>query len=259
MKLLHAMLDPSGRVVETIRDLDRDPLVSLTPTGSPPTPPEPPPPLPDIPWTVDPQGVVEDVWPWIADSVTALSPDGSVAWILKSDEVSADGRIIGEWWDRDARYIGHLEDAGSGFRLYQGRRYSHEQWQAFGAPVPWASLRIDRNWWKAGARLWLPRRCETGWERSYHTDIHWTSGHVDPNVPITIRIEVGRGRVKGREFRVRQFYDPRRVDRENPRRKAGILEINDFGPGGWVQHRAFQDDAFGNPVIPFIYPHERVA
>lgn len=219
-----------------------------------------PQPIPDEPFVVDARGVVEDVWPWIRDSAL-VSPDGRVIRIHKSDEVSADGQVIGEWWDADERYIGHLEDAGSGYRLHGGRRYDADAYRAFlednpAAPA-WSALRIDRNWWSAGKRLWLPRRCETGWTRSYRTDISWTSGYVDRDVPITIRVEVGRGRVNGREVRVRQTYDPRRVDRENPRRKAGLVEFNTYGPSGWVSHEAWKDDEHGNPAIRHWYPHER--
>jgi hypothetical protein len=189
-------------------------------------PPEPPTPLPDIPWTTDPHGVVEDIWPWLAPHFTALSPDGRVGFILKSDEVSADGVTIGEWWDHDDHYIGHLEDASTGHRLYQGKRYYAHEWVALGQPVPWASLPLARNRFDDGARLWLPRRCVTGQRFRYVTNIRWNNGYVQPNIPIEIRIEVGYGRYQGREARVRGFYIP-----------GGNAEENWYGPAdGWVRH-----------------------
>lgn len=188
-------------------------------------PAPPPEPLPDIPWTTDAHGVVEDIWPWLAAHFTALSPDGRVGFILKSDEVSADGVTIGEWWDRDDRYIGHLEDASTGHRLYQGKRYYAHEWVALGEPVPWASLPLARNRFDDGARLWMPRRCETGQRFRYVTNIRWNNGYVQPNIRIEIHVEVGYGRFKGREAFVRGFYVP-----------GGNAEENWYGPDGWVRH-----------------------
>lgn len=207
---------PDGSVVDLTRD-----LASL----AKPVIVEPPTPA-DEPFVVDPHGVVEDIWPWIlAHPDASLSPDGRVVRIAKSDEISADGRVIGEWWDTDGVLIGHLEDASAGYRIYSGQRYSAEAWVRLGEPVPWATLPIDRNWFSAGARLWLPRRCVTGYRQRYVTDIRWTSGRVQPRIPIEIRVDVGRGRINGREVRVRGVYSP-----------GGRDEINYYGPTGWVSH-----------------------
>lgn len=205
-------------------------LTGLRATLQPPAKPEPPPPpvpppvLPDIPWTTDPHGVIEDVWPWIANNATALSPDGRVAFILKSDEVSADGVTIGEWWDHDDRYIGHLEDASTGHRIYQGKRYLAVDWVALGQPVPWASLPLARNRFNDGARLWLPRRCVSGAFYNYVTDIQWNNGYVQPNIHIQIQVDVGYARFGGREAFVRGKYIP-----------GGNAETNYYGPSGWVK------------------------
>jgi hypothetical protein len=216
--------DPLGRPVYVDLVLTQ-PLESMLKPAQPEPDPQPEP-LPDIPWTTDPHGVVEDIWPWLAPHFTALSPDGRVGFILKSDEVSADGVTIGEWWDHDDHYIGHLEDASTGHRLYQGKRYYAHEWVALGQPVPWASLPLARNRFDDGARLWLPRRCQTGQRFRYVTNIRWNNGYVQPNIPIEIRVEVGYGRYQGREARVRGFYIP-----------GGNAEENWYGPAdGWVRH-----------------------
>jgi hypothetical protein len=214
--LAYAYLSPDGLYREGALDL-LEPRVSLVKSVDP----EPA----DTPFVVDPNGVVEDIWPWLTRNYPT-SPDGRVIFIPKSDESSADGRAIGEHWDTDGTLIGHVEDASAGYRIYQGKRYSAEEWVRLGEPVPWGSLRLDRNWFSAGARLWLPRRCVTGYRQRYVTDITWTSGRRQPNIPIEIRVDVGRGVINGREVRVRGVYDP-----------GGNPEINFYGPSGWVSHK----------------------
>ena len=208
----------------------------------------PPKPKPNLPFVVDPNGVVEDILPWLlADPLVAVDPNGPRFFYAKSDEVSAEGRAIGEWRDWDAEFIGHLEDSSTGIRIYQGKRYRAEDWVALGEPVPWASLPLDRNYWSDGARLWLPRRCQTGWSRAYRTDITWISGFAQPGISVEIRVRVGRGVENGREVFVEGDYDPRSPDPANPKRKRGFLEINGYGPTEWVYHHFYQDDENGVP------------
>jgi hypothetical protein len=194
--------------------------------------------LPDQQFVVHPGGVVDDVsaWLWSLNQGpdVSFSPDGSVRFFLKSQEPSAEGVTIGEWWDRDVQWIGHLEDSSAGYRVYQGRRYSAEEWVALGQPVPWASLALDRNTFSAGRRLWLPRRCRTGQVFTYVTDIRWTSGWVQPNITIQIRVDVGHGVIHGRPVQVRGVYHP------DPNAGVSTQETNYYGPpdgqNAWVAH-----------------------
>ena len=221
-----AYLTPTGLLARAAVDLSA-PRLALP---LPPAPPVvvPPQPLPDIPWTTDPHGVVEDIWPWIRDNATALSPDGAVAWILKSDEVNVEGQTCGEHWDHDAQYVGHLEDSSTGYRWWAAgkKRVNAIDWVNLGEPEPWASLPLERNYFNAGARLWLPRRCVTGYVQTYRTDINWTpSGEVWRNIHMEIRVDVGYARFGGREAFVRGYYIP-----------GGNAEGNYYGPTGWVKH-----------------------
>lgn len=193
-----------------------------------------PAPLPDVPWTTDPHGVAEDVWPWIANNATALSPDGRVAWILKSDEANVEGQTHGEHWDSDATYVGHLEDSSSGYRWYaaQHKRVNAIDWVNMGEPEPWASLPLERNCFDAGARLWLPRRCVTGYRQKFTTNIRWApSGYVQPNIPMETIVDVGYARFGGREAFVRGVY---RSSGDGGR--TWNDEVNLYGPTGWVTH-----------------------
>jgi hypothetical protein len=202
----------------------------------PPAPPvvEPPPVLPDIPWTTDPHGVVEDIWPWIANNATALSPDGRVAWILKSDERNVEGQTHGEHWDCDERYIGHLEDSSTGYRWWPAgrKRVNAIDWVNLGEPEPWFNLPLERNCFDAGARLWLPRRCVTGFRQKFTTNIRWTpSGYVQPNIPMETRVDVGYARFGGREAFVRGVYSS-----SGDGGHTFNDETNFYGPSGWVTH-----------------------
>lgn len=200
-----------------------------------PQPPDPQPePLPDIPWTTNPTGVVEDVWPWIANNATALSPDGRVAWILKSDEANIEGQTCGEHWDHDALYVGHLEDSSTGYRWYaaQHKRVNAIDWVNMGEPEPWANLPLERNYFNDGARLWLPRRCVTGYRQPFVTDIHWIpSGYVQPNIPMETRVDVGYARFGGRVAFVRGVYSS-----SGDGGHTFNDETNYYGPTGWVTH-----------------------
>jgi len=200
------------------------------------------PPVPeliDTPFIVDPHGVVEDIYEWLWSSNQgpdiSFSPDGNVRFNLKSDEVSAEGVAIGEHWDRDDVLVGHLDDASTGRRIYQGQNVTAEDWVAMGEPVPWSSLPLNHNWFSDGARLWLTRRCVSGYRKTYVTDISWSSGDVQHNVEIEIRIDVGYGVIHGREVRVRGAYIP-----------GGNPEWNFYGPpkgkNAWVAHHTGPTD-----------------
>lgn len=186
--------------------------------------PPPPPPLPDRPFVVDPHGVIEDA----AEMLFApnqgpdvhLSPDGNVRMFVKSDERSGDGPDpeIAEHWDLDALNIGHLEDASTGRRILDGKEVIAEDivrmFPNDHARV-WAGLKLNRNTFKDGARLWMPRRCVSGTRIRYVTDIIWTvppretpHTRVWKNIPIEIRIDVGYGVIKGKEARLRAAYIP---------------------------------------------------
>jgi hypothetical protein len=223
---------PSGELARAAVSLDAPRI----PLPLPPAPPvvEPPPVLPDIPWTTDPDGVVADIWPWIANNATALSPDGRVAWILKSDERNFEGQTCGEHWDSDATNIGHLEDSSTGYRWWAAgkKRVNAIDWVNMGEPEPWASLPLERNYWDAGGRLWLPRRCVSGYVQRYQTNIRWLpSGYVQPNIIMEITVDVGYARIGGREAFVRGVYG----SSDNGGRTFN-KEPNLYGPTGWISH-----------------------
>jgi hypothetical protein len=197
----------------------------------PPAPP-PPPPLPDIPWQTDPNGVIEDIAPWLFSTNQGpdvhISPDGKVRFFCKSDEVSGDGpgARIGEWWDVDDQYIGHLDDASTGRRVWNGRAVTPDVLVAAGKADLWPTLPLSHNWFSDGARLWMPRRLVSGSVYRYKTDINWNSttperpnSTVWPGIPIEIRVDVGYGRYKGREVFARVAYVP-----------DGNAEVNYYGP-----------------------------
>lgn len=200
-------LDPLGKPVYVDLLLDQ-------PTESMLRPPEPEP-IPDTPFVVDPHGVVEDVAAWLFSPNQGpdvhLSPDGLIRFFCKSDERSGDGPDpqIGEWWDRRDGYIGHLEDASMGRRIYLGKPVSAEAivklFPDTHAAV-WASLPLYRNWWRDGARVWLPQRCVSGYRLRYTTDFLFNTGEVHPNVLIEIRVDVGHGVIHGKPVRVRGAY-----------------------------------------------------
>lgn len=202
-----------------------------------------PPPPPDIPWTTNPTGVVEDIAPWLFSPNQGpdvhLSPDGTIRFFCKSDELSGDGPHpeIGEHWDIDVRYIGHLEDASTGRRILDGKEVIAEdivrRFPDTHAQV-WAGLKLNRNTFADGRRLWLPRRCVSGTRIRYVTDITWTvppretpHTRVWQNIPIEIRVDVGYARIHGQEVFVRGAYIP-----------DGHPEVNYFGPpagfNAWV-------------------------
>lgn len=179
----------------------------------------PPPPIPDQPFVVDPAGVVPDIatWLWAQNQGPDVHLNGLVRFFCKSDEVSGDGpgAHIGEHWDMEPvpqradgplQLIGHLDDASTGQRVYQGKAVTAEQWVTMGQPVPWASLPLNHNWWDDGARAWLPRRCTSGLSIKYWTNIRWTTGAVQGKVPIEIRVDVGYGVIHGKPVRVRGQY-----------------------------------------------------
>jgi hypothetical protein len=212
----HLASDGQGRWMAAARTPQGAALVALTAPFEPEqAPPEPPPVLPDTPFVVDPTGVVEDVAKWIFSPDQGpdvhLSPDGRIRFFCKSDELSGDGRDpqIGEHWDLDADYIGHLEDASMGRRIYQGKPVSAETivrlFPTDHARV-WASLPLYRNWWRDGARVWLPRRCVSGYRLRYATDFLFNTGEVHPHVLIEIRVDVGHGVIHGKPVRVRGAY-----------------------------------------------------
>jgi hypothetical protein len=189
-----------------------------------------PEPKPNVPFVVDPAGVVPDILPWLlADQLVEHDPSRRLFFYAKSDEVSAEGQVIGEHRDYDDVHVGHVEDASAGIRVYQGKRYSAEMWVAIGEPVPWASLPIDRNHWNDGARAWLTRRCVSGTRIRFVTDINWIpSGKVQRGVTMEIRIDVGYGVIDGREAIVRGIYHP------DPDAGERTQEPNFYGPTGWV-------------------------
>jgi hypothetical protein len=227
-----AYLLPTGLLARAAVSLDA-PRIALP---LPPAPPvvEPPPVLPDIEWTTDPDGVVEDIWPWIANNATALSPDGRVAWILKSDERNVEGQTCGEHWDSDDTLIGHLEDSSTGYRWWAAgqKRVNAIDWVNLGEPEPWFNLPLERNCFDDGARLWLPRRCVSGYRRSFITNIRWSpSGYVQPNIPMETRVDVGYARFNGREAFVRGVYSS-----SGDGGHTFNDEVNYYGPSGWVTH-----------------------
>jgi hypothetical protein len=202
-----------------------------------------PPPPPDIEWTTDPNGVVEDIASWLfapnQGPDVHLSPDATIRFYCKSDELSGDGPHpeIGEHWDRDAQYIGHLEDASTGRRILDGKEVIAEDivrmFPDTHAQV-WAGLKLNRNTFADGRRLWLPRRCVSGTRIKYVTDITWTvppretpHTRVWQNIPIEIRVDVGYARIRGKEVRVRGAYIP-----------DGHPEVNYYAPpagfNAWV-------------------------
>jgi hypothetical protein len=227
--------DPLGAPVRVTVDT-REPMVSLE------KPVDPPPP-PDIEWTTDPHGVVEDIASWLfapnQGPDVHLSPDATIRFYCKSDELSGDGPHpeIGEHWDRDAQYIGHLEDASTGRRILDGKEVIAEDivrmFPDTHAQV-WAGLKLNRNTFADGRRLWLPRRCVSGTRIKYVTDITWTvppretpHTRVWQNIPIEIRVDVGYARIRGKEVRVRGAYIP-----------DGHPEVNYYAPpagfNAWV-------------------------
>jgi hypothetical protein len=190
------------------------PRATLEPPSSVIDPPETP--LPDIPWQTDPNGVVEDIAEWLFSPNQGpdihISPDGKVRFFCKSDEVSGDGpgARIGEHWDRSDDptdfNIGHLDDASAGQRVYEGRAVTAESMRDRGLFDLWPTLKLNHNFWDDGARLWLPRRCVSGYRRAFTTNIRWTTGAVQANVPMEIAVDVGYGRIGGKEVRVRGEY-----------------------------------------------------
>lgn len=183
-----------------------------------------PEPIPDQPFVVDPTGVVEDVAAWIFSPDQGpdvhLSPDGRIRMFVKSDERSGDGPDpeISEHWDLDDRYIGHLEDSSTGRRILDGKEVIAEDivrlFPNDHARV-WAGLKLNRNTFKDGARLWMPRRCVSGTRIRYVTDITWTvppretpHTRVWRSIPVEIRVDVGYGVIHGKEVRVRAAYVP---------------------------------------------------
>lgn len=198
-----------------------------------PEPPKPKPePLPDQPFVIDPHGVIQDIADWLWSSNqgpdVSFSPDGRIRFFCKSDEGSGDGpgAHIGEHWDLDTLNVGHLDDASAGQRVYQGRAVTAEDivrlFPNDHARV-WASLPLNHNWFDDGARLWMPRRLVSGTVITYRTNIRWSTGYVQPNIPITITVDVGRGRINGKEVRARVIYGP-----------GNDQEINYFGePHGY--------------------------
>jgi hypothetical protein len=181
-----------------------------------PQAPQPnPDPLPDMPFVVDPHGVVEDVWPWLVTGCTAVSPDGSTVWMHKVP----DDPTWGEHWDRDAALVGHLADnSGSG------------------------------PYYLDGPRLWMPRRCVSGYSQSYVTEYRWADG-LHTTVPVTIRVDVGYGRYNGVEVRVRQIYDPRSPDPHNSKRMMGYQERNYLNAQGLIRFERYHDDTDGNTLL----------
>jgi hypothetical protein len=223
-------LDPRGVPDGTTIDLT-SPRVALRLE----TPPPPPPPPPDQPFVVDPHGVIEDVAEWLFSPNQGpdvhISPDGTIRFFCKSDEGSGDGpgAHIGEHWDRDDRYVGHLDDASTGRRILDGKEVIAEEIVArfpnTHAEV-WARLPLNHNWFKEGARLWMPRRLVSGTSFKYVTDIVWTvptretpHTRVWQNIPIEIWIDVGYGVINGKEVRARVAYIP-----------DGNEEVNFYGP-----------------------------
>jgi hypothetical protein len=240
--------DPAGNVASRLIDV-RSPRAVLAPPvrPEPPTPPPQPPVLPDQPFVVDPNGVIEDIAPWLFSPNQGpdvhLSPDGRIRFYCKSDEGSGDGpgAHIGEHWDLDDRYIGHLDDASTGRRILDGVEVTAEEivarFPTTHAEV-WARLPLNHNWFRDGARLWMPRRLVSGTRIRYVTDILWTApthetrhSRVWANIPIEIRIDVGHGVIHGREVRARVAYVP-----------DGKPEWNFYGPpngqNAWVAHHA---------------------
>lgn len=209
----HLVSDGAGRWLGCARTPQGAALFALAPPFVPEA--TDPPPLPDTPFVVDPTGVVEDIADWLFSPDQGpdvhLSPDGNVRFFCKSDEGSGDGpgAHIGEHWDRADGYIGHLEDASMGRRIYQGKPVSAETivklFPNDHAQV-WASLPLYRNWWRDGARVWLPRRCVSGYSLKYATDFLFNTGEVHPNVLIEIRVDVGHGVIRGQPVRVRGAY-----------------------------------------------------
>lgn len=209
----HLASDGAGRWMGCARTPQGATLAELTRPFEPDQPaPEP---LPDQPFVVDPTGVVDDISAWLFapnQPGIAFSPDGTVRWFCKSDEGSGDGpNQIGEWWDRRDGYIGHLEDSSMGRRIYNGKAVSPEQLAQLVPPdqlaAVWASLPLYRNWWKDGARVWLPERCVSGSVLAYTTDFLFNTGEVHPNVLIEIRVDVGHGVIHGKTVRVRGSYN----------------------------------------------------
>jgi hypothetical protein len=218
---------------------------------APPAPPPPPPVLPDIPFVVDPNGVIEDAAAWLFSPNQGpdvhLSQDGTVRFFCKSDEASGDGPDphIGEHWDLGGFFIGHLDDASTGRRILDGKEVVAEDIVRLfpnNHAAVWAGLPINHNWFAEGRRLWMPRWCVSGTSFKYVTDIIWTvppretpHTRVWKNIPIEIRVDVGYGRINGKDVRLRVPYIP-----------DGNPEWNFYGePKGynaWVAHHAGQTD-----------------
>lgn len=247
----HLASDGQGRWMACARTPQGAARVALAAPFEPePRPPEPPVGLPDQPFVVDPTGVVEDVAAWLFSPDQGpdvhLSPDGRVRFFCKSDERSGDGPDpeIGEHWDLDDRYIGHLEDSSTGRRILDGQEVIAEdivrRFPDTHAEV-WAGLKLNRNTFADGRRLWMPRRCVSGTRLRYVTDITWTvppretpHTRVWRSIPVEIRVDVGYGVIGGKEVRVRAAYVP-----------DGNAEVNYYGPpqgfNAWIAG-PFPDD-----------------